>query len=144
MFMAMARDVRVILVKLADRTHNMQTLDAVPIEKRRRVASETLEIYAPIAHRLGLNVIYRELQDLSFRYSMPMRFRVIEDAVKRARGNRKEMVEKILQSTRTNFAKVGIAVDLQGREKTLFSIYMKMRHKHVSFSQVLDVFAFRV
>jgi len=144
MFMAMARDVRVILVKLADRTHNMQTLDAVPIEKRRRVASETLEIYAPIAHRLGLNVIYRELQDLSFRYSMPMRFRVIEEAVKRARGNRKEMVEKILQATRLSFAKVGIEVDLQGREKTLFSIYMKMRHKHVSFSQVLDVYAFRV
>ena len=144
MFMAMARDVRVILVKLADRTHNMRTLDAVPMEKRRRVAAETIEIYAPIAHRLGLNIIYRDLQDLSFRFSMPMRFRVIEGAVKRARGNRKEMVEKILQTTRMSFAKVGIEVDLQGREKTLFSIYMKMRHKHVSFSQVLDVYGFRV
>jgi GTP pyrophosphokinase len=92
MFMAMARDVRVILVKLADRTHNMRTLDAVPMEKRRRVAAETIEIYAPIAHRLGLNIIYRDLQDLSFRFAMPMRFRVIEGAVKRARGNRKEMV----------------------------------------------------
>ncbi|QWC96178.1 bifunctional (p)ppGpp synthetase/guanosine-3',5'-bis(diphosphate) 3'-pyrophosphohydrolase [Polynucleobacter paneuropaeus] len=144
MFMAMARDVRVILVKLADRTHNMRTLDAVPMEKRRRVAAETIEIYAPIAHRLGLNLIYRELQDLSFRYSMPMRFRVIEQAVKRARGNRKEMVEKILQSARMAFAKSDLVVDLQGREKTLFSIYSKMRAKHVNFSQVLDVYAFRV
>jgi GTP pyrophosphokinase len=144
MFMAMARDVRVILVKLADRTHNMRTLDAVPMKKRRRVATETVEIYAPIAHRLGLNVIYRDLQDLSFRFSMPMRFRVIEGAVKRARGNRKEMVEKILQNTRMAFAKANLAVDLQGREKTLFSIYNKMRRKHLSFSQVLDVYAFRV
>ena len=94
MFMAMARDVRVILVKLADRTHNMHTLDAVPIEKRRRVALETMEIYAPIAHRLGLNLIYRDLQDISFKHSMPMRFRAIEKAVKKARGNRREMVEK--------------------------------------------------
>jgi guanosine-3',5'-bis(diphosphate) 3'-pyrophosphohydrolase len=144
MFMAMARDVRVILVKLADRTHNMRTLDAVPMEKRRRVAAETIEIYAPIAHRLGLNIIYRDLQDLSFRFSMPMRFRVIEGAVKRARGNRKEMVEKILQNTRMAFAKANLEVDLQGREKTLFSIYNKMRSKHLSFSQVLDVYAFRV
>ncbi|MBU3558005.1 bifunctional (p)ppGpp synthetase/guanosine-3',5'-bis(diphosphate) 3'-pyrophosphohydrolase [Polynucleobacter sp. Ross1-W9] len=144
MFMAMARDVRVILVKLADRTHNMRTLDAVPMEKRRRVAAETIEIYAPIAHRLGLNIIYRDLQDLSFRYSMPMRFRVIEGAVKRARGNRKEMVEKILQASRMAFAKANLDVDLRGREKTLFSIYSKMRSKHLSFSQVLDVYAFRV
>ena len=144
MFMAMARDVRVILVKLADRTHNMRTLDAVPMAKRRRVAAETIEIYAPIAHRLGLNIIYRDLQDLSFRYSMPMRFRVIEGAVKRARGNRKEMVEKILQASRMAFAKANLGVDLRGREKTLFSIYTKMRSKHLSFSQVLDVYAFRV
>ncbi|WP_114636788.1 RelA/SpoT family protein [Polynucleobacter necessarius] len=144
MFMAMARDVRVILVKLADRTHNMRTLDAVPMEKRRRVAAETIEIYAPIAHRLGLNVIYRDLQDLSFRYFVPMRFRVIEGAVKRARGNRKEMVEKILQASRMVFAKANLEVDLRGREKTLFSIYNKMRSKHLSFSQVLDVYAFRV
>ena len=144
MFMAMARDVRVILVKLADRTHNMRTLDAVPMEKRRRVARETIEIYAPVAHRLGLNIIYRDLQDLSFRYSMPMRFRVIEGAVKRARGNRKEIVEKILQATRMAFAKSNLEVDVQGREKTLFSIYNKMRAKHLTFSQVLDVYAFRV
>ncbi len=144
MFMAMARDVRVILVKLADRTHNMRTLDAVPMEKRRRVARETIEIYAPVAHRLGLNIIYRDLQDLSFRYSMPMRFRVIEASVKKARGNRKEMVEKILQATRMAFSKINLEVDLRGREKTLFSIYSKMRFKHLTFSQVLDVYAFRV
>jgi len=144
MFMAMARDVRVILVKLADRTHNMHTLDAVPAEKRRRVALETMEIYAPIAHRLGLNLIYRDLQDVSFKHSMPMRFRVIEKAVKKARGNRREMVDKILQTVRMQFAKAGIEVDLQGREKTLFSIYNKMHAKHLSFSQVLDVYAFRV
>ena len=144
MFMAMARDVRVILVKLADRTHNMRTLDSVPMEKRRRVAAETIEIYAPIAHRLGLNIIYRDLQDLSFRFAMPMRFRVIEGAVKRARGNRKEMVEKILQASRMAFAKANLEVDLRGREKTLFSIYNKMRSKQLSFSQVLDVYAFRV
>jgi len=144
MFMAMARDVRVILVKLADRTHNMHTLDAVPVEKRRRVALETMEIYAPIAHRLGLNLIYRDLQDVSFKHSMPMRFRVIENAVKKARGNRREMVDKILQSVRSQFGKAAIEVDLQGREKTLFSIYNKMRSKHLSFSQVLDVYAFRV
>lgn len=144
MFMAMARDVRVILVKLADRTHNMHTLDAVPIEKRRRVALETMEIYAPIAHRLGLNLIYRDLQDISFKHSMPMRFRAIEKAVKKARGNRREMVDKILDAVRMQFAKAGIEVDLQGREKTLFSIYNKMRSKHLSFSQVLDVYAFRV
>lgn len=144
MFMAMARDVRVILVKLADRTHNMHTLDAVPIEKRRRVALETMEIYAPIAHRLGLNLIYRDLQDISFKHSMPMRFRAIEKAVKKARGNRREMVDKILDTVRMQFAKAGIEVDLQGREKTLFSIYHKMRSKHLSFSQVLDVYAFRV
>ena len=144
MFMAMARDVRVILVKLADRTHNMHTLDAVPAEKRRRVALETMEIYAPIAHRLGLNLIYRDLQDVSFKHSMPMRFRVIENAVKKARGNRREMVDKILDTVRMHFAKAAIEVDLQGREKTLFSIYNKMQSKHLSFSQVLDVYAFRV
>jgi len=144
MFMAMARDVRVILVKLADRTHNMRTLDAMPLEKRHRVALETMEIYAPIAHRLGLNLIYRDLQDLGFQYSMPLRFRVIEKAVKKARGNRKEMVEKILDTARRTFAKAKIEVDLHGREKTLFSIYSKMKSKHLNFSQVLDVYAFRV
>ncbi len=144
MFMAMARDVRVILVKLADRLHNMRTLDSMAIEKRRRVALETAEIYAPIAHRLGLNMVYRELQDLSFRHSSPFRFATLDKAIKRARGNRKEMVNKILDAARMALSKSGLEVDLRGREKTLYSIYRKMQSKHLSFSEVLDVYGFRV
>ena len=144
MFMAMARDVRVILVKLADRLHNMRTLDATTLVKRKRVALETAEIYSPIAHRLGLNLVYRELQDLSFRHSSPFRYATLDKAIKKARGNRKEMVAKILDAARMTLSKSGLEADLRGREKTLYSIYMKMRHKHLSFSQVLDVYAFRV
>ena len=144
MFMAMARDVRVILVKLADRLHNMRTLDATTLAKRKRVALETAEIYSPIAHRLGLNLVYRELQDLSFRHSSPFRYATLDKAIKKARGNRKEMVVKILDAARMTLTKSGLEADLRGREKTLYSIYMKMRQKHLSFSQVLDVYAFRV
>ena len=144
MFMAMARDVRVILVKLADRTHNMRTLDAVAPTKRRRVALETNEIYAPIAHRLGLNLIYRELQELSFKNSWPFRFATLEKAIKKARGNRKETVSKILDEVKRSFANVGMEVDIRGREKSLASIYNKMRTKHLSFTEVLDVYGFRV
>jgi GTP pyrophosphokinase len=144
MFMAMARDVRVILVKLADRVHNMRTLDAVPIPKRKRVALETTEIYAPIAHRLGLNLVYRELQDLSFKHSSPFRYATLDKAIKKARGNRKELVVKILDAARMAITKAGLDADLRGREKTLYSIYTKMRQKHLSFAQVLDVYAFRV
>ena len=144
MFMAMARDVRVILVKLADRLHNMRTLDAMALAKRKRVALETSEIYAPIAHRLGLNQVYRELQDLSFMNWAPFRYATLNNAIKKARGNRKEMVAKILDAARMALSKSGLESDLRGREKTLYSIYMKMRQKHLSFSQVLDVYAFRV
>ena len=144
MFMAMARDVRVILVKLADRLHNMRTLDATTLVKRKRVALETSEIYSPIAHRLGLNLVYRELQDLSFRHASPFRYATLDKAIKKARGNRKEMVAKILDAVRMTLSKSGLEADLRGREKTLYSIYMKMRQKHLSFSQVLDVYAFRV
>lgn len=144
MFMAMARDVRVILVKLADRTHNMRTLEAVPQAKRRRVALETNEIYAPIAHRLGLNLIYRELQDLSFKNAWPMRYRALEKAIKKARGNRKETVAKILDEVKGAFNKASMQVDIKGREKGLSSIYNKMRLKHLSFNEVLDVYGFRV
>ena len=144
MFMAMARDVRVILVKLADRLHNMRTLDATTLVKRKRVALETAEIYSPIAHRLGLNLVYRELQDLSFRHSSPFRYATLDKAIKKARGNRKEMVGKILDAARMTLSKSGLEADLRGREKTLYSIYIKMRQKHLSFSQVLDVYAFRV
>jgi GTP pyrophosphokinase len=144
MFMAMARDVRVILVKLADRLHNMRTLDATTLVKRKRVALETSEIYSPIAHRLGLNLVYRELQDLSFRHASPFRYATLDKAIKKARGNRKEMVAKILDAARMTLSKSGLEADLRGREKTLYSIYLKMRQKHLSFSQVLDVYAFRV
>ena len=144
MFMAMARDVRVILVKLADRLHNMRTLDAMALAKRKRVALETSEIYAPIAHRLGLNQVYRELQDLSFMNWAPFRYATLNKAIKKARGNRKEVVAKILDTSRMALSKSGLESDLRGREKTLYSIYMKMRQKHLSFSEVLDVYAFRV
>ncbi|RKP50739.1 RelA/SpoT family protein [Trinickia fusca] len=144
MLLAMARDVRVILVKLADRLHNMRTLGAVPPEKRRRVARETLDIYAPIAHRLGLNNTYRELQDLSFANFNPNRYATLEKAVKAARGNRREVVGKILESVQRAIADAQIEAEVTGREKTIFSIYKKMRDKQLSFSQVLDVYGFRV
>ncbi|MGI4813402.1 MAG: RelA/SpoT family protein [Janthinobacterium lividum] len=144
MLLAMARDVRVILVKLADRMHNMRTLGAVPMEKRRRVARETLDIHAPIAHRLGLNNTYRELQDLSFANYNPMRYATLEKAVKAARGNRREVVSKILEAVQRALSDAKIDCDVTGREKTIFSIYRKMRDKQLSFSQVLDVYGFRL
>jgi GTP pyrophosphokinase len=144
MLLAMARDVRVILVKLADRLHNMRTLGAVPPEKRRRVARETIDIYAPIAHRLGLNNTYRELQDLSFANFNPNRYATLEKAVKAARGNRREVVSKILEAVQRAIADAKLDAEVTGREKTIFSIYKKMRDKQLSFSQVLDVYGFRV
>lgn len=144
MLLAMARDVRVILVKLADRLHNMRTLGAVPTEKRRRVARETLDIYAPIAHRLGLNNTYRELQDMSFANFNPHRYATLEKAVKAARGNRREVIGKILEAVQRAMADAKLAADIKGREKTIYSIYRKMRDKQLSFSQVLDVYGFRV
>ena len=144
MLLAMARDVRVILVKLADRLHNMRTLDAMAVDKRRRIARETMEVYVPIAHRLGLNNIYRELQDLAFAHMFPLRYRTISKAVRAARGNRREVVSKIMESVKQTLATAGISAEIQGREKTLYGIYRKMRNKHLSFSQVLDVYGFRV
>ncbi len=144
MLLAMARDVRVILVKLADRLHNMRTLDAVRPDKRRRVARETLEIYAPIANRLGFNTLYRELQELAFRHLYPIRYRVLAKALKSARGNRREVVGKILEAVKRRLPEGGIEAEVIGREKHLFSIYRKMREKHLSFSQVLDIYGFRV
>src|SRR5512134_3196237 len=144
MLLAMARDVRVILIKLADRLHNMRTLDAVDPPKRRRIARETLEIYAPIANRLGLNSIYQELEDLSFHYLYPDRHRVLSKAVRAARGNRREIVGKVLDSVRRRLKDNGLDAQVHGREKHLYSIYRKMREKHLSFAQVLDVFGFRV
>lgn len=144
MLLAMSRDVRVILIKLADRLHNMLTLDGLPVHKRKRIARETLEIYAQIAHRLGLNQMYRELQDLSFRHLHPARYAVLAKAVKAARGNRRELVNKIEVAVRRAFEVQHLKVELFGREKTLYSIYRKMRKKHLSFSEVLDIYGFRL
>ena len=144
MLLAMAQDVRVILIKLADRLHNMRTLDAVPGDKKKRIATETVEIYAPIANRLGLNNVYQELQDLAFRYLHPMRYRTLAKAVKAARGNRREVVGKMLETIRANLHNADINATVSGREKTLFSIYRKMTEKHLSFAQVLDIYGFRI
>jgi GTP pyrophosphokinase len=144
MLLAMARDIRVILIKLADRLHNMRTLGAMAPDKRRRIATETMDIYAPIAYRLGLNQVYRELQDLGFLHRHPMRYGVLIQALKVARGNRRDLVDKILAATTKAFADAGIDVHLHGREKTLYSIYRKMQRKHRSFAHVQDIFGFRV
>ncbi len=144
MLLAMARDVRVILIKLADRLHNMRTLDTLRPDKRRRIARETLDIYAPIANRLGLNNLYRELQELAFRHVWPMRYRVLAKAIKAARGNRREVVSKILTGIKARLAEAKIEAEVMGREKHLFGIYRKMRGKSLSFSQVLDIYGFRV
>ena len=144
MLLAMARDVRVILIKLADRTHNMRTLSDVPRSKWSRIASETLEIYAPIAHRLGLNQTYRELQDLSFRHLLPWRYAILAKAVAKARSRRRDLIQKVQREVEAAFAGAGMAVRISGREKTLYSIYRKMDEKHLSFAQVTDIYGFRV
>jgi guanosine-3',5'-bis(diphosphate) 3'-pyrophosphohydrolase len=144
MLMAMARDLRVVLIKLADRLHNLQTMSAVRVEKRRRIAHETLEIYAPIANRLGLNKLFRQLQDLSFEHIYPMRARVLERALRAARGNRRELLSRILDGIQGKMREAGIEAQVFGREKSLYSIYRKMADKHLSFSQVLDIYGFRV
>ena len=144
MFLAMAQDVRVILIKLSDRLHNMRTLDAVRPDKRRRIARETLEIYAPIANRLGLNKLYLELQELAFSNLHPLRYRVLAKAVRTARGNRREVVGKILGALRQRMTESHIEAEVMGREKHLYGIYRKMREKHLTFSQVLDIYGFRI
>ncbi len=144
MLLAMARDVRVILVKLADRTHNMRTLDDAPRSKWSRIGSETLDIYCPIAHRLGLNQTYRELQELSFRHLYPWRHQVLAKAVAKARSRRRDLVQKVEQEINSVFGESSIAARIGGREKTLYSIYRKMKDKHLSFAQVNDIYGFRV
>jgi GTP pyrophosphokinase len=144
MLLAMARDVRVILIKLADRSHNMRTLGDVPRSKWGRIASETLEIYAPIAHRLGLNQTYRELQDLAFRYLRPWRYATLTKAVTKARSRRRDLIQKVQKEVETAFAAASINVRIAGREKSLYSIYRKMDSKHLSFAQVTDIYGFRV
>ncbi|MGD9831541.1 MAG: bifunctional (p)ppGpp synthetase/guanosine-3',5'-bis(diphosphate) 3'-pyrophosphohydrolase [Piscinibacter sp.] len=144
MLLAMARDVRVILIKLADRLHNMRTMEAMAANKRVRIAGETLEIYAPIAHRLGLNQTYRELQELSFQHLRPWRHAALSKAVQKARGYRRDVVERIQKEVEKSFAQHKLAVQVYGREKTLFSIYRKMNDKRLSFAQVSDIFGFRI
>ena len=144
MLLAMARDVRVILIKLADRTHNMRTLSDAPREKWARIAGETLEIYAPIAHRLGLNQTYRELQELSFRYLRPWRHAILAKAVAKARSRQRDLIQKVEREVDAAFTAAGLKVRISGREKTLYAIYRKMEEKHLSFAQVTDIYGFRV
>ncbi|MDP4590410.1 MAG: bifunctional (p)ppGpp synthetase/guanosine-3',5'-bis(diphosphate) 3'-pyrophosphohydrolase [Burkholderiaceae bacterium] len=144
MLLAMARDLRVILIKLADRLHNMRTLDAVSPEKRRRIARETLEIYAPIANRLGLNALFRELQDLCFEATYPNRYAVLHKAVMAARGNRREVLTRIYDNVNAALPAAGIEAEVSGREKTLYGIYLKMLKQKKTFSDVLDIYGFRV
>ena len=144
MLLAMARDVRVILIKLADRTHNMRTMGEMPREKWARISSETLEIYAPIAHRLGLNQTYRELQDLAFRHLKPWRYAILSKAVAKARNRRRDLIQKVQGELEATFSQAGIQAQITGREKTLFSIYKKMDGKHLSFAQVTDIYGFRL
>ncbi|MGH8559329.1 MAG: RelA/SpoT family protein [Methylococcales bacterium] len=144
MFLAMARDLRVIMVKLADRVHNMRTLGIMPPEKKRRIARETLEIYVPLASRLGMNKIRIELSELGFSAMYPMRYKVLNKAVKAARGHRKEVVRTIEATIRKRLEESGVVCKVSGREKHLYSIYCKMVAKRISLSQVFDVYGCRL
>ena len=144
MFMAMTQDIRVILIKLADRTHNMRTIGALKPEKRRRIARETLELYAPIANRLGIHTIKNELENWGFRALYPMRYRALETAVSQARGNRREIIEKIQSEISARIRDAGISAEVIGREKHLYSIYRKMKSKELLFNDVMDIYGFRV
>ena len=144
MLLAMARDVRVILVKLADRSHNMRTMGDMPRNKWGRISKETLDIYVPIAHRLGLNQTYRELQELAFKHLWPWRYQVLSKAVQKARSRRRDLMKKVEQEVLAAFEKAGLHVRISGREKTLYSIFKKMDTKHLSFAQVTDIYGFRL
>ena len=144
MILAMVKDIRIILIKLADRLHNMRTLGIMRQDKKRRIAKETLEIYAPIANRLGMKDMCLELEDLCFQAIYPTRYRVLDQAVKQARGNRRALVDKIRTAIEERLRSDGMDIPVQGREKHLYSIYDKMRTKHLSFADVFDVFAFRI
>ncbi|MBM7038288.1 bifunctional GTP diphosphokinase/guanosine-3',5'-bis pyrophosphate 3'-pyrophosphohydrolase [Vibrio ulleungensis] len=144
MVLAMVQDIRVILIKLADRTHNMRTLGALRPDKRRRIARETLEIYSPLAHRLGIHNIKSELEELGFEALYPNRYRVLKEVVKTARGNRKEMIARIHSELEGRLAECGLNAKVVGREKNLFSIYNKMKTKEQRFHTIMDIYAFRV
>jgi len=144
MLLAMVRDIRVIMVKLADRTHNMRTLGSMPPHKRRAIAHETLDIYAPIANRLGIHALKLELEDLGFKSLYPHRYKVLERELKRARGNQREFLPKITEAVRQALARSGIDGTVEAREKHLYSVYAKMRRKKVSLAEIIDVFGIRV
>lgn len=144
MVLAMVQDIRVILIKLADRTHNMRTLGALRPDKKRRIARETLEIYAPLAHRLGIHNIKTELEELGFEALYPNRYRVLKEVVKAARGNRKEMIQRIHSEIEGRLQEVGLPARVVGREKNLFSIYNKMKTKEQRFHTIMDIYAFRI
>ena len=144
MLLAMARDIRVILIKLADRLHNMRTLSALSREKQRRIARETLEIYAPIAKRLGVRQWAHELEHLGFSTLYPMRYAVVSEAMQRRYGNRKAVVDKVRRAIENQLKREGVEAQVQGREKNLYSIYRKMKQKALSFQQVYDVYGFRI
>ncbi|MGP1924392.1 MAG: bifunctional GTP diphosphokinase/guanosine-3',5'-bis pyrophosphate 3'-pyrophosphohydrolase [Arsenophonus sp. NEOnobi-MAG3] len=144
MIMAMVQDIRVILIKLADRTHNMRTLGSLRADKRRRIAKETLEIYSPLAHRLGIHHLKTELEELGFEALYPNRYQVIKDVVKAARGNRKEMIQKILAEIEGRLLEAKIHCRVCGREKHLYSIYRKMYMKEQRFHSIMDIYAFRI
>lgn len=144
MLLAMVRDLRVILVKLADRLHNMRTIEGMPSVRRRAIARETLEIFAPLAERLGLYAMKLELEDLGFRALYPQRYRVIEKAIKRARGHQKEFLGKISENIGIALAKAGIEAEVDTREKHLYSIYKKMLRKRSALSEIVDVYGLRV
>jgi RelA/SpoT family (p)ppGpp synthetase len=144
MILAMVRDIRVIMVKLADRTHNMRTISAMSPEKRRAVARETLDIYGPIANRLGIHSVKLELEELGFRALYPQRYRVIERELKRARGNQREFLPKIVKALRQSLANAAVTGRVEAREKHLYSVYVKMRRKRLPLSQVVDMFGVRI
>lgn len=144
MILAMTKDIRVILIKLADRTHNMRTLGALRPDKRKRIAQETLDVFTPIANRLGISDIKAELEELGMAALYPMRYRVLKSAVMRARNNRKEVVNSILETIKTRLKEAGIQARVLGREKRLLSIYKKMVNKELQFREIMDVYAFRI
>ncbi len=144
MLMAMSNDIRIIMVKLADRLHNMRTLEVLKPEKRRRIALETLEVYAPIALRLGVNSIRLELEELGFATLYPLRYRILNEQINKARGHRKEIITKIRTALKRRMRQEKIPGQILGREKHLYGIYQKMRNQHLSFAEVYDVYAYRL
>jgi len=144
MMLAMIEDIRVILVKLADRLHNMQTLGAMPIDKKKRIARETLDVYAPIANRLGINRLKVQLEDLGFRHLHPFRYRVLETALKKSQGSQRQIVKKISEEFGTAMADENIEGEVVGRQKHLYSIYNKMAEKKLLLSDIVDVYGFRI